>query len=361
MAYRVIQWATGSVGRYALRGIIEHPDLELVGVLVHDPAKKGVDAGELAGLTDPAGIGATTSIAEILASEADCIVHNPRNTKTTPDDMAMILDAGFNLVSSALLPAVYPPTTMSGSRRSTDLLAAACERGGASCFVSGIDPGFATDALPIFLTSIAGRVDSIRISEILSYAEYDDADTQFRFFGFGQPMDSPPPPYLTSGRLRRYWGPGVEMVAAGMGVELDEVREVWERAPAPEPIELAFGTIEAGTVGGLRFEVQGIVDGDPFIVLEHVTRMAAAVAPEWPQATHRDGCYRVHIDGWPSYEFDFRGGDADASGYEPLEAATALRLVNAIPRVCDAPPGLLTPFDLGLLGTSGIARHSRRS
>ena len=97
--------------------------------------------------------------------------------------------------------------------------------GGASLFVSGIDPGFATDALPVLLTSICGRVDRIRMMEIMSYEHYDDADTQFRWFGFGAPMDSPLPPYLAPGRLTRYWGPTVELVAAGIGVEIDEIRE----------------------------------------------------------------------------------------------------------------------------------------
>ena len=360
MPYRVVQWATGSVGHVALRAVIEHPDLELVAVLVHDPDKQGKDAAELAGLSEPTGIRATTDVDAILGSNADCVVHAARNTKTTVDEMAQILEAGFNLVSTALQPAVYPPTTKSGSRRSIDRLALACDKGGVSCFVSGADPGFVTDALPVFLTSIVGRVDSIRIAEILCYAEYDDADTQFRYFGFGQPMDSPDPPYFAPGRLARYWGPGVEMVAAGLGVELDEVREVTERAPAPTRIELPIGSVEAGTVGGLRFEVQGIVDDEPLVILEHVTRLDRAVAPDWPQPSHPDGCYRIRVDGWPSYELDLRGADLDASGYEPMENAAALRVVNAIPLVCDASPGLLSPFDLGLLGTPGLTARSRR-
>jgi hypothetical protein len=269
--------------------------------------------------------------------------------------MARIMSSGFNLVSTALQPGFYPPTRFT-SRRSTDLLEETARNAGVSCFISGIDPGFATDALPIFLTAISGRVDSIRISEIFSYAEYDDADTQFRYFGFGQSMDSPAPPYLAPGRLIRYWGPTVEMVAAGLGVELDDVREVWERAPAPHRLDVVAGSIEAGTVGGIRFEVQGIRAGRPLVTLEHVTRLHAVVAPDWPQPGHPDGSYRIRIEGWPSYELDLHGGDPDGSGFAPLEAGTALRVVNAIPRVCAAAPGLLSPFDLGLVGTPGLVR-----
>ena len=161
MSRRVIQWATGSVGATSLRAIIERPGLELAGVLVHDPAKDGLDAGELCGL--PAtGVLATTDIDAVLALEADCVSHSPRNTRETTDELVRILESGKDVVSSALLPAIYAPSKHS-SRRTTDQLAAACERGQSSLFVSGIDPGFATDALAVFLTGISGRVDSIRM------------------------------------------------------------------------------------------------------------------------------------------------------------------------------------------------------
>ena len=131
--------------------------------------------------------------------------------------MAAILERGINVVSSVLLPALYPDARHV-SPRSTRQLAQACERGESSLFISGIDPGFATDELPVMLTSICGRVDRIRMMEIMSYEHYDDADTQFRWFGFGAPIDSELPPYLAPGRLTRYWGPTVELVAAGIAV-----------------------------------------------------------------------------------------------------------------------------------------------
>jgi 2,4-diaminopentanoate dehydrogenase len=226
-AYRVVQWATGSVGASALRAIVEHPDLDLVGVLVSDPTKDGRDAGELCG-APPTGVLATRDVEAILALAPDCVCHCPRNTKETTDEVAMILERGINVVSSVLLPALFPAARHVSSR-STQRLEQACARGDSSLFVSGIDPGFATDELPIMLTSICGRVDRIRMIEIMSYEHYDDADTQFRWFGFGAPIDSPVPPYLAPGRLTRYWGPTVEMVAAGIGLEIDEIRETTDR------------------------------------------------------------------------------------------------------------------------------------
>lgn len=356
MTVKVIQWATGSVGGASLRAIIEHPDLELAGVLVFDPAKAGRDAGSLCGLPDT-GIIATTDTADVLSMDADCVSHSPRNTKDTTEEIASILETGKNVVSSALVPALYPQARQV-SRRSTDRLAEACRRGESSLFVSGIDPGFATDALAVFLTGISGRVDHVRMIEIFSYEHYDDADTQFRWFGFGKALDSPIPPYMAPGRLTRYWGPTVEMVAAGLGLTIDEITETTDRIATDHDLTVVAGSIEAGTVGGLRFEVQGWSGGKVVVTLEHVTRLHPSVAPEWPQPTVPDGCYRIIISGWPNYELNLHASDEHGNQFLGMEAATGLRLVNNIVRVCDAPPGILSPFDLGLVRNTGLVRDS---
>ncbi len=352
--YRVVQWATGSVGASALRAIVERPDLELVGVWVFDADKDGRDAGELCGL-GPTGVRATRDADALLALAPDCICHTPRNTRETTDELAAMLERGINVVSSALVPALYPQA-QHVSPRSTTRLTEACVAGDASLFVSGIDPGFATDALPILLTSICGRVDRIRMQEIMSYEHYDDADTQFRWFGFGAPLDSPPAPYLAPGRLTRYWGPTVELVAAGIGVEIDEIRETTDRVPTETALEVDAGRIEAGTVGALRFAVQGFHGGEEVVTLEHITRLHPSVAPDWPQPTVPDGVYRISIEGWPSYSLDLYGTDEHGEHYPALEAATAFRIVNRIPDVCDAAPGILTPFDFGLERNPGLHR-----
>jgi 4-hydroxy-tetrahydrodipicolinate reductase len=352
--YRVVQWATGSVGASALRAIVEHPDLELVGVVVSDPAKEGRDAGELCGV-GPTGVVATRDVDALLALAPDCVCHCPRNTRETTDEIAAILERGINVVSSVLLPALYPDARH-GSSRSTQRLAQACERGDSSLFISGIDPGFATDELPVMLTSICGRVDRIRMIEIMSYEHYDDADTQFRWFGFGAPIDSELPPYLAPGRLTRYWGPTVELVAAGIGVEIDEIRETTDRLATTAALEVDAGRIEPGTVGALRFAVQGFHADKEVVTLEHITRLHPSVAPEWPQPMVPDGVYRIVIEGWPSYELNLFGTDEHGENYPALEAATAFRIVNRIPDVCDAAPGIVDPFALGLVRNPGLYR-----
>ena len=348
MAHRVIQWSTGHVGLHALRSIILHPDLELVGLVVHSDSKAGKDAGELAGL-DAVSVSATTDVDAALALDADVVCYTAtadlRPAEAT-DDLCRILESGKNLVSSSMVSLIYPPAADEGTVRR---LEAACAAGGVSFFTSGIDPGFANDLLPIVLTSISQRVDSVRVMEILNYETYDQAEVLFGTMGFGQPLDATPL-LLLPGVLTLAWGPVVEVIAAALGVELDEIREVHERVPADGTFTISTGTIEAGTTAGLRFEIQGIVGGRPAIVVEHVTRLHDDVAPDWP---HGKG-YRIIVEGEPKVtcELLMEGSDGDENTGGLL--ATAMRLVNAIPAVVDAAPGLLSTLDIPLTPARGL-------
>jgi hypothetical protein len=354
MAHRVVQWGTGNVGRLALRAIIEHPSLELAGVIVHSPAKAGLDAAQLCGLDAPTGIVATTDIDAALATAPDVVSYTATGDLRpgeAVDDIARVLQAGINVVSSAVVPLVFPPAA---DPRLVAQLEAACEAGNASLFTSGIDPGFANDLLPLTLTGFCSHIESVRIAEILNYDTYEQADVLFGIFGFGKPLDETPL-ILIPGVLAATWGPTVRLLAAELGVELDEVREVHEREPAPSTFTIPTGTIEAGTAAALRFEVQGIVDGRAVIVIEHVTRLRDDLAPQWPQPP-KGGGYRITIDGDPSWTCELAmvgaNGDHNAGGL----LATAMRLLNAIPAVCAAPPGLLTPSDLPLISGRGLLR-----
>jgi len=187
----------------------------------------------------------------------------------------------------------------------------------------------------------------VRIQEVLDYSTYPNPDTLFDIMGFGKPLDTTPL-LLTPGALTLAWGAVVHMLADGLDVELDEIRELHERRPAHRRFDLAVGTVEEGTSAALRFELQGIVGGEPRIVVEHVTRMHPEMAPEWPEIEGGDG-YRILVEGSPSIvsEIGFRGEDGDPNTGGCL--ATAMRALNAIPAVCAAPPGIVTPFDLPLL------------
>ncbi|MDZ7732249.1 MAG: diacylglycerol kinase [Acidimicrobiia bacterium] len=349
--YRVAQWSTGNVGMCALRGIIRHPRLELAGLWVHSEQKAGRDAGELAGL-DPVGVTATNDPDEILGLDADAVCYTATadlRPQEAADDLARILESGKNVVSSSIVPLVFPPAADDGI---VAQLQAACEKGGTSCFTSGIDPGFANDLLPIILTGFVERIDSVRVSEILNYATYDQPEVLFQTMGFGQALDATPL-LLLPGVLQMAWGPVVEMIAAALDVELEEVREVHERVPAPETFTIIPGTVDEGTTAGLRFEVQGIVGGRPAIVVEHVTRLRDDIAPEWPQPSGK-GSYRIVVEGSPrmkmELEMEGEDGDENTAGL----VTTAMRILNAVPAVCVAEPGLVTPLDLPLITGAGL-------
>jgi hypothetical protein len=317
MPYRVIQWSTGNVGRYALRGIINHPELELVGLWVHSEKKAGMDAGELAGV-GPTGVIATNDAEALLAMDADVVVYNA-----------------------------------TGDLRPHE--AVACLRNKVSCFTSGIDPGVANDLLPLVVTGLAERIDSVRVQEILNYATYDQPEVLFHTMGFAKPLDHTPI-LLLPGVLSLAWGCIVNVIAAGLGVELDEIREVVvEKIPAPETFEVPSGTVEKGTMAGLRFEIQGIVGGEPRIVVEHITRLREDIAPHWPPPPGKGG-YKVRLEGSPTItltlEMEGDGGDENSGGL----IVTATRLLNAIPSVVDAPPGVLSALDLPLITGKGLMR-----
>jgi len=351
--YKVIQWATGNVGRLALRGIIEHPELELVGLLVHSPAKAGQDAGELAGV-GPVGVKATNDVDEILGLDADAVSYMATGDLRpweAVEDMARILESGKNVVSTSVVPLIYPPAA---DAKSVQRLEEACRKGNASCFTSGIDPGFANDLLPLTLTGFCERIDSVRVIEILNYNTYMQPEVIFETMGFGQPMDHTPL-LLLPGILTSAWGPVVQVLAAGLGVEVEEVRETYERVPAEETYETPVGTIEKGTVAGLRFEVQGVVGGQPRIVVEHVTRMHDDVAPDWPQPLGKGG-YRVTTKGNPNLQIDFQMEGESGDHNEAGLLTTAMRVLNAVPAVCEAPPGLLSVLDMPLVTGRGLLR-----
>jgi hypothetical protein len=344
MTYRVVGWSTGGVGRLAIRAVARRPDLELVGVWVHGEEKEGVDAGTLAGI-DPLGIAATRDADALLALEPDCICYSASGEQQDAGavpDLVRMLEAGVNVVSVSTPGLVHPAGYHPEWRNA---LEAAAAKGGASLYASGIEPGFAGDQLPLTLMTMSDTVRSVRTQEIFRYDGYPVTFVMFEVFGFGKPMEHDAimsMPGVQSGA----WGPPVRMIADRLGVELDEIRETYEKVVTPRTLEVAAGTIEAGTVGAVRFETIGVVHGRDAIVIEHVNRMASDLAPEWPTAA-RDGTYRVMIEGNPDLTCELTVGQPATASDDGM-VATAMRLVNAIPYVCDAPPGLVSSLDLPL-------------
>jgi hypothetical protein len=341
---RVGQWATGGVGAIALAAMARRSDLELVGVVVSDPAKVGRDAGDLCGL-GPLGLTATDDPEALLAAGPDAVCYaasGEARPGDAVDDLVRLLEAGVDVVSTSVPGLVHPPAY---DAEATARLRVACETGGASLYVSGIEPGFAADHLVLVLATLTRRITSVRTQELFSYADYPVTFTMFDVFGFGRPPEDTCLMELP-GVQASAWAPPVQMVADHLGAELDEIRETYAKLVTDRRLEVASGVIEAGTVGAVRFETIGVVDGRDAIVIEHVNRMAPDLAPDWPQPDV-DGTYRIRFEGDPELSCDLRvgaPGDASAAGM----VATTMRMVNAIPFVAAAEPGIVTATDLPL-------------
>jgi 2,4-diaminopentanoate dehydrogenase len=364
--WKVGVWGPGSMGLIALRGVIDHPQLELVDLIVHSDAKAGLDAGQLCG-AEPVGVVATQDPGPMLTGDADVVLYaaaaNLRPLEAV-EDMASILRAGKNVVSCSVVPLVFPDAVDSAF---TEPLRAAAQAGGASFFTTGIDSGFANDVLPLVLSGVSRVIESVRVTEIFNYATYPDKSAVYEILGFGKPPEVTPfaanPGVFTFG-----WGPVLHQLAAGLGVQIDRIDESVERVAAEESFDTPTGHIAAGTIAAMRSTLTGYVGDRPIFVVDHVTRMHDDIAPDWPQphisispralgyggASGR-GVYRVEIEGSPSMRCELELAD-DHDHDLGARVAGASRMVNAIPAVCEAPPGLLSALDLPLITGHGLVR-----
>jgi 2,4-diaminopentanoate dehydrogenase len=359
-------WGPGSMGVIALRAVIDHPEMQLVDVVVHSDSKAGRDAGELCGI-GRVGVIATQHPDELRNGAADVVVYasaaNLRPLEAI-EDMASLLRAGKNVVSCSVVPLVYPDAVDAAF---TQPLRDAALAGGASFLTTGIDTGFANDVLPLALSGISRNIDSIRVTEMFNYATYPDAAAVHDILGFGKPPGDPAlaamPGVFTFG-----WGPVLYQLAAGLGVHIDDLAEQNERIATDEAFDTPTGHIAAGTIAAMRSTLTGYVDDRPTLVVDHVTRMRDDIAPDWPQphiaippkdlgygkASGR-GVYRVEIEGSPTIRCELELAEDHDHDLGARMAGSA-RMVNAIPAVYAAAPGLLSALDLPLVTGAGVFR-----
>ncbi len=352
--HRVVVWSTGGIGSIAIRAIHQRPNLDLVGVWVHSPEKDGKDAGELAN-GDPIGLAATTDADALIALKPDCIVYaasGPERDALAIPDYVKLLSSGINVVTTSTTRLVNPHAYEPAEWR--DQLAVAAKEGQVSLYASGIEPGFAADYLPLVLTTQSSQIEKIHSYEIGLYDDYGVPDIMSDALGFGRPLEYEP--WISMpGAIAGEWQGQLRLVADALGVEIQEVRETFDRALTDRTLEVAMGTVEAGTCGALRMQAIGVVDGRDAIIIEHVTRLAPDVAPDWPTLPNALG-YRVVITGTPDIDctIDATLRDRKKAGIEGMTSgsgamvATAMRVVNAIPYVVEAEPGLLSSVDLPL-------------
>ncbi|WP_030597987.1 dihydrodipicolinate reductase [Streptomyces fulvoviolaceus] len=333
-AYRVVQWATGTIGVRSLRAVVEHPGLTLAGVYVHTPGKAGRDAGELCGL-GPTGVTATQDIEEIVGSGADCVLYMPLVCDL--DEVCRLLESGANIVTTRG-EFHHPPSMDPDVRKRVE---AACERGCTSIHSTGSSPGFITEAVPLVLTSIARRLDSLTIDEFANLSRRPSPELLFDVMGFGAAPAEFGEERLTHARTS--FGPSLRLVADALSLPLDSLEADGEVATARHRIRIAAGELAPGTVAAQRLTVTGRHAGRPLL------RFRAT----WYCTTDLDPAWDLHDTGWHiSVESDapLEVGIRFPVPLDRMAAVspsyTANRAVNAVPFVCAAAPGIRTTPDL---------------
>ncbi|MEV4097732.1 NAD(P)H-dependent amine dehydrogenase family protein [Streptosporangium saharense] len=343
---RVVQWATGAVGRYSLRTLIRRPEFELAGVLVYDPDKVGLDAGPLVGLPET-GVLCTDDVERILALDADCVLHMPLpassfggNPSLDVETFCALLSSGKNVVTTTgfVYPWCYGPAVVGR-------IEAACAAGNSSLHGTGINPGFVSDMLPLALSGLSTRIDHVYVRESSDFRGHPSRQLVVDLFGFTRSAKD----YAAAVRPFRAYQRGlfaesVQLVANTLGVALDEVEESDEFDLASEEFEIAAGVVRKGTVCASRWTFSGLVRGRPFMTVECVYKADATKVDRWSAPG-----FTVHIEGVPQMTVTV---DEISHGL----AGAAAHAVNSVAALCAAPPGIRTILDLPLPTGRGTVR-----
>ena len=342
MTIRVVQWATGGVGKAAIEGVLSHPDLDLAGVWVHSADKAGRDVGEILGI-GPVGVVTTNDLDAILALDADCVVYSP----LVPDDaeVAALLRSGKNVVTP--VGWVYPDPAK------TVQIEAACHEGGTTLHGTGIHPGGITERFPLMISAVSARMTHVRAEEFSDIRTYGAPDVIRHVMVFGGTPEealASPMAALLGGGFRA----SVRMVVAEMGFDADpHIETVQEVAVATEPIESPIGPIAPGRVAARRFHWRANVDGVPVVTATVNWLMGEEhLDPAWSFGPEGER-FEVEVTGDPTVKLTFKGLQpetiADGLVRNPGIVSTANHCVNAIPYVVAAEPGIKTYLDLPLL------------
>ncbi|MBT4522492.1 MAG: dihydrodipicolinate reductase, partial [Halieaceae bacterium] len=339
MTYRVIQWATGGVGRAAIEGIIKHPQLRLAGCWVHSADKVGKDAGELCGI-EPVGVIATDNVDELIAMDADIVIYSP--VMPDPSIVARLLASGKNVVTP--LGWFFP------GDRDTSVLEAACRQGNSTLHGTGIHPGGITERFPLMVSALSSAITHVRAEEFSDIRTYGAPDVVGEIMLFGKTPEeagsSPMLAFLSDGFLQ-----SIEMLAFELGFDLDcEPTSTHEMSVATQPIESPIGIIEPGHVAAQRFTWQATVGGEVVITVRTNWFMGQDhLNPLWTFGPEGER-FEIEVTGDPSPKVVFHGWHPEsvAAGLtrNPGIVATAIHCVSALPYVCQAEAGIKTYLDL---------------
>jgi hypothetical protein len=338
---RVVVIGTGNIGGIAVRCLQGREDVELVGVWGRTQ-QIGVDAG-LLDTDDPSGVIVTDSIDEILALKPDCAVMalNVRDpmeaVKVNGEWHVKLLEAGINVVTASDGSLVFPPSHP--DQAYVARLEAAGQKGGATFYGNGQEPGF-VDHMAMLATTISNTIRCITSYELFNYSMVQARAEMADIFGFDEPPEKVAILEQPGAQLFVWGGPLIN-VADKLGYKIERFEELYEKRVAERDIAVGFGTIQKGKVAAVRIRSSAIIEGREAIVVEHVNRMCDDIAPDWKKADSH-GSMRIEIEGDPNISLECNIGDRsrpEELGYDGY-LMTVTRIVNAIPYVCAAPPGI---------------------
>lgn len=339
MTYKVINWATGHTGKMVVRATAERPEYEIVGGFTYSADKAGRDLGEVAGIA-PIGVALTNDRQAILDLEADCVLFLAGAENDVPGsirDICALLESGKNVVSTAA-NFIYPKSL--GAEVETAIREAA-EKGGVTFHGLGIMPGFLAESVPLYLTRLARRIDRLVASETLMYDKYPSAYQMFDLMGFGFAPDDPTPFFANVELVGETWRHSGMLVADVLGLKIDRIENFRNVVVTPRDLHVAAGTIKAGTVGAMNFGVSVISEGRERIRLQHFTRMAADLAPDWPQGHG----WIINLEGEPTINTRIEIGSDSILPTDDACMATGMHAVHAVPYVIKAEPGIMLLTD----------------
>ena len=339
---RVVQWATGGVGKAAIECVLNHPQLELAGCWVHSADKNGRDVGEILGTDGTLGVAATSSIDEVLALDADCVVYSP--LIPNDEEVVAILRSGKNVVTP--VGWVYPDL----SNPAVKAIADAAREAGVTLHGSGIHPGGITERFPLMVSSLSSAITHVRAEEFSDIRTYNAPDVVRHIMGFGgtpeEAIQGPMASLLENG-----FKMSVRMIADHMGFRIEpNIRTIQDIAVATSDVDYGPFTITPGMVAARRFRWQALADGEPVITAAVNWLMGEDnLEPAWDFGG-RGERFEVEVTGDPTVNLTFKGlqppSIAEGLQRNPGVVATANHCVNAIPDVCAAEPGIKTYLDL---------------
>nr|ABP45703.1 homoserine dehydrogenase, NAD-binding protein [Mycolicibacterium gilvum PYR-GCK] len=331
---RVIQWTTGKVGRLSMRGILDDPRLELVGVYAYSAEKAGADAGPLCGRPET-GVRATTDIDALIALNADTVLYTPFMADL--DHAVRLLESGLDVISTNLFLNVGG---IQGETR--DKLAAACEQGNSSLYITGVNPGW-INTMVTAMTAVCRDVQKVSIVESADVSVYESAET-WQALGMGQPEVTPEVAGLAEFGFTTF-AESVQRMALALGFDLDEMEFVVEHQTASERVDLGWFCMEKDTIAAIRGGWNAKVKGKTVIESRVAWYLTDKLNGGW---VFDDDHYHVVIAGEPEVQTRIRFVPPEHWGNHEWDTMTAMPAVNAAHNVAAAPAGILTLQDVGL-------------